>query len=119
MMAGRGDVPRTPTRNGRPAGRVVFQPSATRVASPGARRGNPPSPRTRPVLPGPYPGAMPLQPLTDQGWQAIKDLAGRYGISTDAVMAMLQALVRGNGSMAQFNHPELGGGGQWMRGGMT
>jgi hypothetical protein len=32
---------------------------------------------------------------------------------------MLDSLVRGNGSMAQFNHPELGGYGQWMRGGMT
>jgi len=27
--------------------------------------------------------------------------------------------VNSNGSMAQFNHSELGGGGQWMRGGMT
>ena len=29
------------------------------------------------------------------------------------------ALQRGWGSMAQFNHPEFGGYGQWMRGGMT
>lgn len=29
------------------------------------------------------------------------------------------AVYRGQGSMAQFNCPELGGGGQWMRGGMT
>ena len=34
-------------------------------------------------------------------------------------MTMLQAVVNGNGSMAQFSHPELGGSGQWMRGGMT
>jgi hypothetical protein len=40
-------------------------------------------------------------------------------VSTDAVMTLLQALVNGNGTMAQFNHSELGGGGQWMRGGMT
>ena len=32
---------------------------------------------------------------------------------------MLQAVHRGNGSMAQFNHSEFGGGGQWMSGGMT
>jgi hypothetical protein len=60
-----------------------------------------------------------LQPPTDQGWQTINDLAQRYGISTDAVMTMLQALINGNGTMAQFNHRELGGGGQWMMGGMT
>jgi hypothetical protein len=62
---------------------------------------------------------MALQPLTDQGWQTINELAQRYGLSTDAVMTMLQAVVNGNGSMAQFNHGELGGGGQWMLGGMT
>jgi len=60
-----------------------------------------------------------LQTLTDQGWQTINELARRYGISTDGVMAMLQALINGNGTMAQFNHRELGGGGQWMLGGMT
>lgn len=32
---------------------------------------------------------------------------------------MLLAVHNGNGSMAQFNHPEFGGCGQWMRGGMT
>jgi hypothetical protein len=34
-------------------------------------------------------------------------------------MALLQSLLNGNGTMAQFNHRELGGGGQRMRGGMT
>ena len=57
--------------------------------------------------------------LTDQGRQKIDELARRYGVSTDAVMTMLQAVVNGHGSMAQFCHPELGGGGQWMQGGMT
>jgi hypothetical protein len=60
-----------------------------------------------------------LQQLTDQGWQKINELAQRYAVSTDAVMTLLQALVNSNGTMAQFNHWELGGGGQWMRGGMT
>jgi hypothetical protein len=32
---------------------------------------------------------------------------------------MLIAVNNGGGSMAQFNCPELGGSGQWMRGGMT
>jgi hypothetical protein len=57
--------------------------------------------------------------LTDQGLQAINDLAQRYGVSTDAVMTLLQALLNNNGSMAQFDHRELGGAGQWMAGGMT
>ena len=57
--------------------------------------------------------------LTDQGLQKINDLAQRYGVSTDAVMALLQAVLNGNGTMAQFEHRELGGAGQWMPGGMT
>lgn len=32
---------------------------------------------------------------------------------------MLDAIERGHGGMAQFDHPEFGGPGQWMRGGMT
>jgi Short C-terminal domain len=60
-----------------------------------------------------------LQQLTDQGRQKIDEMARRYSVSTDAVMTLLQALVNSNGTMAQFNHWELGGGGQWMRGGMT
>lgn len=60
-----------------------------------------------------------MQRLTDQGQQKINELAQRYGVSTDAVMTLLQALVNGSGTMAQFNHRELGGGGQWMLGGMT
>ena len=34
-------------------------------------------------------------------------------------MSMLQAVMDGNGTMAQFDHPEFGGAGQWMQGGMT
>ena len=60
-----------------------------------------------------------LQQLSEQGRQRIDELAKRYSVSTDAVMTLLQSLVNGNGTMAQFNHRELGGGGQWMRGGMT
>ena len=64
-------------------------------------------------------GATPLPQLTEQGRQRIDELAQRYAVGTDAVMTLLQALVNSNGTMAQFNHPELGGGGQWMLGGMT
>lgn len=59
------------------------------------------------------------QPLTPAGENAVSELAGRYGISTAAVRTMLDAVNSGRGSMAQFNIPELGGSGQWMRGGMT
>jgi hypothetical protein len=51
--------------------------------------------------------------------QAIQDLASRHGVSTHAVIALLNALRVGEGTMAQFDHPELGGLGQWSCGGMT
>lgn len=60
-----------------------------------------------------------MRQLTSQGQQLINDLAQRYGVSTEAVLALLQALINGGGTMAQFNHPDLGGSGQWMQGGMT
>ena len=60
-----------------------------------------------------------MQELTNQGNQAIQSLAQRYGVSTDAVRTLLYAVSSGGGTMAQFFHPELGGGGQWMQGGMT
>ena len=57
--------------------------------------------------------------LTDQGQRIINDLSQRYGVSNDAVMIMLNAVMEGNGTMAQFSHPDFGGAGQWMQGGMT
>jgi hypothetical protein len=60
-----------------------------------------------------------MQPLTSTGEQAVQNLATRYGVSTDAVRTLLFAVSAGGGTMAQFYHRELGGGGQWMRGGMT
>jgi hypothetical protein len=60
-----------------------------------------------------------MRPLTPQGQNTIENLAQRYGVSTGAVMAMLKALIEGNGTMAQFSHPEFGGMGQWTKGGMT
>jgi len=60
-----------------------------------------------------------MQRLTDQGQMIINDLAQRYGVSNDAIMCMLDAVLNGNGTMAQFNHPDFGGSGQWMQGGMT
>lgn len=60
-----------------------------------------------------------MQKLTSEGQRIVSDLAQRYEISTDAVLNMLDAVAAGHGSMAQFSHPELGGSGQWMQGGMT
>ena len=60
-----------------------------------------------------------MQQLSPAGQQIIDGIARRYGYSTDAVLSMLQSVINGNGSMAQFNHPEFAGSGQWMRGGMT
>ena len=45
-------------------------------------------------------------------------LAQNYSVSSEAVTVLLRALVAGNGYQAQFNHPELGGMGQWSQGGM-
>jgi hypothetical protein len=60
-----------------------------------------------------------MQPLTSAGEQSVQNLSQRYGVSVDAVKTLLFAVSAGGGSMAQFYHSELGGGGQWMRGGMT
>jgi hypothetical protein len=56
--------------------------------------------------------------LSEHGQQLVSSLASRTGFSPEAVRQLLLALQRGNGTMAQFSHPELGGSGQWARGGM-
>jgi hypothetical protein len=66
-------------------------------------------PRARPVM----------HELTPEGQQIVTDAAQRHRVSADAVLILLRALVVGHGTMAQFNHPELGGMGQWTQGGMT
>ncbi len=57
--------------------------------------------------------------LSSDGIQLVQQLAQRHQLSPDAVSHMLLAVHNGNGTMAQFNHSEFGGSGQWMRGGMT
>lgn len=59
------------------------------------------------------------QELNKDAQRAIQGLAERYEVSTGAVVCLLQAVAAGGGRMAQFRHPELGGTGQWMEGGMT
>lgn len=60
-----------------------------------------------------------MQALSPSGQQLVNDIAQRHGFSVEAVTSMLDAVICGNGSMAQFNHWEFGGAGQWMSGGMT
>jgi hypothetical protein len=60
-----------------------------------------------------------MRHLTDAGAQAIRAIARESGFSISAVQTMLEALELGGGHMAQFSHPEFGGYGQWMAGGMT
>ena len=60
-----------------------------------------------------------MRQLSPAGQEAIDEAAKRHGFSVEATRNMLDAVIAGNGSMAQFNHPEFSGSGQWMRGGMT
>lgn len=46
----------------------------------------------------------------------IAQIAARHGFSAEAARSLLGALHSTGGSLAQFNHPELGGMGQWMPG---
>jgi hypothetical protein len=48
----------------------------------------------------------------------LADIAGRHGVSPQAVGVLLEALRRGGFHQAQFSHPDLGGMGQWSSGGM-
>ena len=60
-----------------------------------------------------------MRTLSSTEKKAIDELAERHGFSRDAVTSMLGSLARGRGTMAQFDHSEFGGSGQWMGGGMT
>ena len=56
--------------------------------------------------------------LTFTAMSDLDTVATHYGIPADAVLHLLEALRRGGGHQAQFNHPALGGMGQWNAGGM-
>ena len=60
-----------------------------------------------------------MREFSAAGQQAIHSVAQRHGFSPDAVSSMLRSVLNGHGRMAQFDHPEFGGAGQWMCGGMT
>jgi hypothetical protein len=59
-----------------------------------------------------------MRQLSPDGQRAVNELSQRHGFSADAVLSMLESIINGNGSMAQFSHPEFSGSGQWMRSGM-
>jgi hypothetical protein len=50
--------------------------------------------------------------------RALDSVAEKYGISRGAVEHLFMAIVAGQTVQAQFDHPELGGMGQWSQGGM-
>lgn len=56
--------------------------------------------------------------ISETAKTAIDEAGRRHGFSADAARSMMDAIERGGGGMAQFSHPEFGGSGQWMRGGM-
>ncbi|MCF0071886.1 SHOCT domain-containing protein [Dyadobacter sp. CY261] len=60
-----------------------------------------------------------MKKLTPEGWQKVNEIASRYDLHTETIESLLNAIIRGGGTMAQFNLAELGGQGQWMKGGMT
>lgn len=68
-------------------------------------------------------GTAAPAPFLDAGGfdhaSGLQSVADRHGVSLDAVRHLVQALERGHGTMAQFNHPDLGGMGQWFSGGMV
>ena len=59
-----------------------------------------------------------MQNLTPEGLRLVAEAAERHGVGLDAAVALVGALREGNGRQAQFNHPDLGGMGQWSQGGM-
>jgi hypothetical protein len=56
--------------------------------------------------------------LTHDGLRVVAEIASRHGVSLEAAFALLDSLALSNGTQAQFNHADLGGMGQWSRGGM-
>jgi hypothetical protein len=60
-----------------------------------------------------------MSQLSEAGRRRVEEIAARHGVSADAALTLLAAVVAGHGNQAQFNHPELGGLGQWSRGGMV
>jgi hypothetical protein len=63
-------------------------------------------------------GAFAPTKLSARGEAAVAAIAERHHVSSGAVTELVGAVARGHGRQAQFSHPDLGGMGQWSRGGM-
>ncbi|TCU15413.1 SHOCT domain-containing protein [Rhizobium sullae] len=59
-----------------------------------------------------------MRQLSEEGRRTLEGIAARYGVSLGAVEHLLMAIIAGQATQAQFNHPDLGGMGQWSQGGM-
>lgn len=59
-----------------------------------------------------------MRQLSEEGRRTLGGIAERHGVSFDAVEHLLMAIIAGQATQAQFNHPDLGGMGQWSQGGM-
>ncbi len=59
-----------------------------------------------------------MRQLSEEGRRTLEGIAQRYGVSLGAVEHLLMAIIAGQATQAQFNHPDLGGMGQWSQGGM-
>ena len=59
-----------------------------------------------------------MRQLSEEGRRTLGRIAERYGVSFGAVEHLLMAIIAGQATQAQFNHPDLGGMGQWSQGGM-
>ena len=57
--------------------------------------------------------------LTDEGRARVAEVAARHGVGTATAERLAAALARSGGGQAQFDEAELGGFGQWSRGGMV
>lgn len=57
--------------------------------------------------------------LTPEGLRLVSEIAARHGVGVEAALAVLGSLAQSGGTQAQFNHPDLGGMGQWSQGGMV
>ena len=60
-----------------------------------------------------------MENVTEAQRERIAETGRRHGVGETAALALFRALAAGGGRMAQFNHPDLGGLGQWSAGGMV
>ncbi len=60
-----------------------------------------------------------MRDLNEKGMAAVDGAAARQGIDHDAAIILFESLAKGGGHYAQFNHPGLGGMGQWSQGAMA